>query len=276
MSITRRQLRRDILTNLGDLRLLKATASLSNVTFIDTDDLVGETDAYKGREVLFTGGTAANLGEIRYVTGSSTTQRALGFGVSLPATPAVGDECEMINTRGIMVRFAEVHNAINQAIRGISGVALSPATTDEQTFARGTAIELPADFATVENVQYLDSYDSTLWRSVPKAPRINGSGWALDPASRTVVVGGQAAWDLNERTIKVWGLAEPAVLLDDGDETPLDAEWLRVATQAALAFALYLRMPTPERKDALSLLEGKEHRLRRKVVATPGPFSEFL
>ena len=273
MITTRRQLRRDTLKALGDLRILKATNVGDDQRFIDTLNLVAEVDAYRGREVIFTGGTVANLGQMRYVTGSSDEFRALGFGVSLPAATAVGDECEMVNTRGTMYRLADVHDAINQAIRAVGSQTLTPAGSDEQTYARGTAIEVPPEFRTVESVQWLDAWDTTTWRSVPKARRVNGPGWSVDRANRTVVISGDSAWNLNERTIVVRGLAEPSELHDDSDTTTLDPEFLSTYAQALLAKAKFLRMPTPETERTMFALQQLAGSLRRKVVTRRGPFS---
>lgn len=277
MGATRRQIRRDVLRAVGDLRILTATADGSDVTFIDTVSLVGETGAYRGREVIFTGGTTANLGEIRYVTGSSSQQRGIGFGIALPAATATGDEAEMLNTRGTGFRIQDVHDAINQAIRGIANRALVPAGTDDLAYARGNAIIAPADFATIENVQWKRANDQCAeWRSLPKATRPNGFGWSVDPATREVVIAGRPGWWIDGGTVKVWGLAPPPELFDDGDETKLDPEWLTNAAAALLLRARYLRMPTPETERLVYMLSQKADALERRATSRRSPFSVSL
>lgn len=277
MGATRRQIRRDVLRAVGDLRLLKATADGSNVTFIDSVNLVGETGAYRGREVIFTSGTAANLGEIRYVTGSSQQQRGLGFGIALPADTKAGDEAEMLNTRGTGFHLQDVHDAINQAIRGIAGRALVPAGTDEIAYSRGTAIVVPPEFATIENVQWQPANSQCAeWRTLPKATRVGGFGWSVDPAAREVVIAGKPGWRLDGGLVKVWGLAPPPELLDDADQTALDPEWLTNATAALLLRGRYLRMPTPETERLVYMLSQKADALERRATSRRSPFSVSL
>jgi hypothetical protein len=87
-SVTRRDLRRMILSEVGDIKVLTATANGSNVTFIDATNLIGENNTYIDRQAYFTGGTVANLEELRHVTGSNRDLRAIAFGLSLPAATA--------------------------------------------------------------------------------------------------------------------------------------------------------------------------------------------
>jgi hypothetical protein len=273
---TRKTLRRDILGDLGDVRILTATDDGSDTTFIDTENLFGEVDAYKGREFLLTGGTEANLGEIRYVTGSSASQMAIGFGVSLPADTAEGDEGELINTRGIGFRFRDVHEAINRAIRTVAGDALVPTSVTSATYARGDGIALPDEFATVEYVQWLDPSDDTIWRTVPKAPRLNGAGWAVDRSTRTVVIGGSWSTTLDGQTVQVWGLAEPAELDSDTDATTINPEYVKVQAEAYLMRALYLKYKTQELGNIATQLRDEAGVLRRRLGFVQGPLSEQL
>lgn len=284
MSITRRQLRRDILKNLGDMRILTATAdSMSNVKFIDTINLVGEVGAYKGREVIFTGGTAANLGLIRYVSGSSSDESAIGFRQSLPAEPIAGDECEMVNTRGIGYRIADVHDAINQSIRQVAGRELGSLSSVDSDYAYGTAITVPAEFVTVEDVQWQDPYDTVRFHALPKASRPNGKGWWVDRATRTVQITGRIrhlnGWwceDGPTRSVRVWGLAQPAELYDDDDQTDLDPMWLIANTLSLLLRGRYYRMPTPETERLMYDAVQEARSLIARVTARRSPFSEAL
>ena len=60
---TRREIRRRILSRLGDFLLVTATEDGSTTTLIDRIHLIGEPDAYRGRQIMFTGGTVENLGQ---------------------------------------------------------------------------------------------------------------------------------------------------------------------------------------------------------------------
>jgi hypothetical protein len=241
---TRRSLVQDVLRTLGDLRVLTATRDGSDVTFYDDANLAGEPGAYTGREVLFVSGTADNIGKLRYVTGSA--DRGIGFGVSLPAATATGDEAWVVNTRGVGYRFQDVYDAINQAIRAIRDRSPVPATTDSVTYGEGDAIVVPPEFVRVENVQWQDEYDTDLWRPVVKTKRPNGTGWWLDRASRSVFIGGSPAESMDGRTVRIWGLAEPAELYDDDDTTGIHADWLTKQAAATIARARFMRAPTPE------------------------------
>lgn len=273
MGTTRRQLRRDILRDLGDLRLLRATAVGTNVTLTDSVNLIGEVNAYAGREVLFSAGTAANIGEIRHVNGSSATSRSIGWGVSLPAATAVNDEAEMINTRGLGFRFQDVHDSINRAIRSVKDQALVQVGVDTQAYVRGNALSIPPEFRRVEGIQWQSASDPTIWHWIAKAPRANGHGWWVDESDRTIVVNGTPAWTVDGRTIKLWGLAEPAELHDDDDETEIDYDWLVFAAQSTLARARHMRMPTPENERLLFFLTQEAMRLRGRVITPVSGFS---
>lgn len=282
--VTRRQLRRDILKNLGDMRILTATAdSMSNVTFIDTINLVGEVGAYKGREVIFTGGTPANLGLIRYITGSSSDESAIGFRQVLPAEPVAGDECEMLNTRGIGYRIADVHDAINQSIRQVAGRELGAIATVDTSYAYGTAITVPDSFVTVEDVQWQDPYDTAYFHAIPKASRPNGKGWWVDRATRTVKITGRIRFlndwwceDGTARSVRVWGLSKPAELYNDDDETKIDPMWLIANSLSLLLRGRYYRMPTPETERLLYDAVNEARSLIARVTARRSPFSESL
>lgn len=284
MAITRRELRRYILRSVGDLRLLTATAdSGTNVLFVDTVNLTGEVGAYNGREVLFTGGTAANLGAIRYVIGSSSTARNIQFGIPLPANVMMGDEAELVNTRGVGFRIQDVHDAINQSIASISEVGyLEPAATTDVTYTRGTAIALPPEYVTVEDVQWLDSYDATRFHTIPKSPKPNGKGWWIDHASRTLHITGNLPrlngypGDSTTRSVRVWGLAAPAKLYDDNDQTNINVGWLIANCQAILLKGRYYRMPTAETERLMYDSIQEARGLLPRSTARRGPFSETL
>lgn len=271
---TRRQLVNDVLRTLGDLRVLVATRTGTDVTFYDDASLNGEPGAYTGREVLFVAGTAANAGEVRYVTGSAT--RGIGFGVALSAATAVGDECWMVNTRGIGYRFQDVYDAINQAIRAARRHGPVPTAADTSVYATGDGIAVPPNFVSVENVQWQDQWDDTIWRQVTKARRPNGKGWWVDRSTRSVYVGGNPAATLDGRTVKLWGLAEPEELYDDDDETTIDPDWLTKTVALIIARGRFMRSPTPESERTMMTIAQESGGLRPLMVTRRSPFSEAV
>lgn len=273
---TRRTLRRSTLRGLGDLRLLTATSDGSDVDFRDTVNLTGEPGIYRGREVILVQGTADNIGEIRYVTGSSQQLFAVGFGVALPAFTAEGDVAEMVNTRGTGFHIQEIHDAINQAIRNIGDRALVPVPMETLAYATGDEIALPAEFQTIEDVQWQDESDPDEWHSIRKAPRNTGAGWSVDRAGRSVSLAGAIATTIDGRTVRVWGLAEPEELYADSDETTIDPEYLTMQARANLALERFMRSPTPETERVSFLFEQRAGALRAKTVTRRSPFSQEL
>lgn len=274
MPTTRLTLVQDTLKSLGDLRILTATRDGSDVILWDDVNLAGEPGAYAGREVKFISGTALNIGAVRYVTGSA--DRGIGFGVALSAATAVGDVAWMVNTRGIGYRFADVEDAINQAIRDARQHGPVPTSTDTEDYDRGDAIAIPDGWVSVENLQWQDEQDTTKWRVIPKARRNNGNGWWVDRFARVVYVGNNQGYKLDGRTLKLWGLIEPEELDDDDDETSVNANWLAKTAAANLARGKFLRTPTPETERSYFSLLSESAALRPLIVTRRSPFSESL
>lgn len=272
MGTTRRQLVTDTLDILKDLRVLTATRDGADVTFYDDKNLVGEPGSYTGREVLFVAGTAANIGEVRYVTGSALN--GIGFGLSLPATTATGDECWMVNTRGIGYRFDDVYRAINQAIRAARHYGPVVAGSDTVVYASGDAVAIPPEFVRVENVLWQDGNDDAVWRTIVKARTPHGSGWWIDKASRTIHIGGNAATKIDGRTVKIWGLAEPAELHSDDDETEVNGDWIAHTAAWTIARGRFMRSPTPETERTMFSAGSEAASLRPLIVTRRGPFGE--
>jgi hypothetical protein len=271
---TRRKLVLDIMKGVGDLRVLTATRDGTDVQFYDDANLSGEPGAYTGREALFVAGTLANVGALRYVTGSA--DRGIGFGVALPVATAEGDECWMANTRGVGFRFQDVHDAINRAINIAREHGPVPTSIDSSVYATGDGIAVPPSFVSVENVLWQDPNDETVWRSVAKAKRAGGKGWWVDRATRTVQIGGGPAITINGQTVNVWGLAEPAELYDDDDTTTISADWLVTQAQEIMLEGRFFRNPTPETERTMFSLVQKATGLRPLIVTRRSPFSEAL
>lgn len=278
MATTLRQLRRDVLRELGDIRILTATADGEEDTFVDATNLTGGVNAYAGRLVLFTDGTPANLGEQRYVVVSSRTSHSLGFSDPLPAPTAIGDECELIDTKAIGFTFQDVKEAINICLRSLELDGLVAADDADLAYAYGTGLAIPDEFRSVEYVYRQDTYDSVLWHRVPKALKVNGSGWWVDRVNRMVYVTGSYGRNHTGQTFRLAGLMSVPTLDGDDDETTVDYEWLIAAVQAKLAKARWLRMGGKERETErmVYILNQKADAMRARVLARRSPFSELL
>lgn len=274
--VTRRDLRRQVLRGVGDLVVLTATADGTNVSFPDYINLVGEVNRYKGQRVIITGGTPENIGQERYVQGSSNTYRLLDFGVDLPAQVHLGDEAELFSDLGKGYRFQDVNEAINQSISSVRNTALVPAEFDSPSFVQADGIEIPVNYRTIEYVKWLQTTnDATCdqWRSVMKAKKPGGTGWWVNRATRTIEING---WDWNivaGRSIRVTGLVSPDLLYDDDDMTDLDEEWLVMSAQAIMTRARYFRMATPETERLMYMMSSEATRLTPKARQWLGPYS---
>lgn len=222
---TRKALRRRVLRRFGDLVVATATANGTTTTFTDTETLYGESSRYAGRHAYVAGGTAANLGKVRYVEGYNGTTQTLTFQTALPAATAEGDEIELTNAFGMGVTHDLVHEAINWAIALSRPYALEPAETDLGTFDGLTPLALPSEWAGVESVHYQHPLTDA-WHPVQRARKQGKHGWAVDHANRTLTITGHPGARLEDVAIKAYGWTEPGELSSDSDETSVDLEWL--------------------------------------------------
>ncbi len=235
--ITRKLLRRRVLAKFGDLTVLTATATGSTTTLKDTTRIVGEPSRFAGRQVLFTGGTAGNLGLIRYITASSRDTNTITFSQALPSATASGDEAEMTNAHGLGVTFDAVHDCINTAIAIAQSVALVPllATAADPFDGETTrSIALPDTFVGVNRVQY-QLAETGEWKNLRHAAASGQDGWSVDRTTREITVAGSIADRINGLPVRVYGFAVPSPLTTDDDLTQVDLDWLLNETCSLLA-----------------------------------------
>lgn len=226
--MNRRTLRRRVLHELGDLRLLTATDAGDPTTFIDTVNLWGEPGHYAGRLAYVSGGTPANLGQMRQVKGSSQQAMSLTLVAPLPAATAAGDEIELVNTFGMGWTFENIHHAINATIDEARDAALVPLTADSaEAFDQDgdRTVAIPAEWAGVERVQVIDETSGHLI-NVRRAGVIGANGWAINHADRTLLINGEQARAAHNRIVRLYGYGYPPPLATDDDETGVDPEWL--------------------------------------------------
>ncbi len=268
--ITRKTLRRRILQELGDLITLTATADGSNQTFIDQRRLIGEPDAYRGQQCLFTS-PGLNYAEERYVTGSSRSTRSITFDFALPGATLTGDEAELANFRGIGYRFAEVHRAIETAIENAADTATEPVVMlVDSAFARvpGT-VTIPDDWVGITGVQFQNDSDSP-WQNLTYSSRILGSGWSVDRANRVIHVGGERGYRIDEKSLQIMGMRRPSPPETDDDLIGVNAEWLTAECVAHLSMAAYRRNPNQERQSVMAMDYQQAGILRSRVLKRSG------
>lgn len=279
MAVTRKEIRRAAIRDLGDILIATATADGTDVSLIDTTNLTGPAQAYLARQILFTGpNDSDNLGEQRYCTQSSAINRSIAWGVALPADTAEGDECELLNTRATGFRFQDVHEQINSCIRSVAKDALFPVQPFTVEFTYGTPIEIPELWSSVEYVRRLDTCDTSTdtWRVIHKSPREHGDGWWIDKATRQINVTGSEGYSYSGATMKVWGLGSHAEVFDDRDPILLDEDWLVSAVQARLARAKHMRQPMTETERVMYGLQQNAAVAHPRVLTSRSAFSVLL
>lgn len=262
--LTRREIRRMVLARIGDLTITTATAPSGSAQWVDTVALTGEAGQWAGRELLVTGGTPENIGQVRAITGSNR-QATIQFSQALPADVAVGDEAEIINTRGGGFRFQQVHAAIDSCL--VEANVQVPVVADvTDPFDRTTrTVTIPDTFNEIFGVQYQSVTGSGTegWLNVKRAKTLGDDGWAVDHATRTVTVGGGTGSGLDGATVRLHGLGRVPLPVHDDDVVAVDPSWI---TYAASAFLLLnaiggARSMTPEWERKGSLFQQEADRL---------------
>ncbi len=238
---TRRELRRMVMSKVGDLTLSTATANSGSSTWVDRLNVVGDAGRYAGREILITAGTPGNIGQVRYVSGSSK-QGTLQFSDALPFPVFAGDEAEIINTRGGGFTFQEVHRALDHCL-AVARIQ-TPIMAEAGSFAvTERDIPIPSEFSEIDTVQYKDpDDDETGWRTLHSSRSRGTDGWHVDHANRTLVISGRSGHWIDGMDIRIygWGLAPP--LVNDDDMIDVHPEWI---VNAAAAFLLLQAIGTP-------------------------------
>lgn len=247
MAVTRRQLRQAVGQQLGDLVVLTATedSPLASI-FIDRVNLVLDSRAYQGRQIVMSGGNVANLGLIRRVTGSSRDYHSITLDADLTEAPVEGDSADMMNWRGVGWTISDYNMAINAAIRNAGDtrymVPLTQEIAAEDYNTTTGKITTPDNFVFVDEVAYKIEYaDYTHWEDVFPGRIGTSHGWQEGPMDGTVEIGTDFsidAYDYYSRvdnfyattvetpTFRVRGWGRPSELATDDDETDIPTSWL--------------------------------------------------
>lgn len=273
---SRLDLRRQVSDLLGDLKIATATSGGSTTTFVDASRLAAPLNAFMGREALFTGGTVANLGQVRFVSGS-TTGGQLTF-AALPSATAANDEIELRNVRHQGWGADEIHRAINTALSDAWAGIWEPVQETLSTFSAASGVanaafsvnsptlDLPNSFAYVFSVEWQDSLG--YWHSVPPTTMTDEPGWVLVPGGQ-VQINGNWAWDADGAAIRITGYKRFAPLLTDADTTTVNAEWLRHQAAAYLLLQGRERMGDNNRAQLYLTYQSRADRLRDLLSGAP-------
>lgn len=220
--VTLRQLIRDVARLVRDFREAVATHPGSTTTFRSTSDLYEDSSFFRGAEAVFTGGTAANIGQRRRVASSDIATQTVTFvEPPLPAAVAAGDTIWLINLHGQGWRYTEYKEAINQAIReSFPALRLPYSEVLPSAYTLGQPVPIPATFTHLHTVEWQDT-DGT-WHALRHGP----DGWLLDLGQRVVLLSGTGAQAANGRLLRLTGFARHAELINDDDVTTAFPEYV--------------------------------------------------
>jgi hypothetical protein len=241
VATTRRQIRQDVGTQLGDMIVSVATAEGTTTSFTDANTLVLPTNEYKGRTIWFSDGTASNLEASRKINASATS--SVSWAVALPAVPAIGDEAELWNLRGTGWEPQEINRLISIAHREAQEHLPIEAESDEFTWdADDPFLNIPENMIAVTGVHWQEP-NTENWRTLPMAKRIGAHGYRVIRHNRTIEILGYPQYALDTRTMVIQGYQRESDLEDDTDETAVNREYLVARVCELACSALLMRSP---------------------------------
>jgi hypothetical protein len=231
-----RDLRRLIGDKTGDLLVLEATeVSASESTFTDAAHLADRGDdaaSIVNRLLYFSEGTADNLQHEAAVTSYASASRTLTFQPDAPAIPQAGDVAELWSVAERIGSISAIHRLINHSIDAVKDIAGEEVYDEAQTYdARTNSLTIPATWAEFGGAEYLPPSTSTFRRE------LRPSQMRVQPALRTVRLSGRGMGWAHRRSVYLFGYLRCLPLVDEDDETPVDAEWIVESVAEALTLA---------------------------------------
>lgn len=273
--MSRRDLRRAILEELGDLVLTTATASTGSSQWEDVDRLsFGDSSRYAGRELYVTRSAGNNAGQLRAIEGSNGQGR-LQLTRALPDSVVEGDEAEIVNTYGMGVTIDRVHRSINTALMEAQVDVRASATISDAFDVTTRSFDIPPQFTAVDGLHYTLPTDSATQgiREVQHAKTMGSLGWYVDRANRRVYIGGYPGLMMDGGTITLRGWGTPPPLETDDDIAPIHPEWIiaEVASALLLRSIGTARSISPEWERKGFFLAQKAERLRDTIRPRRSP-----
>ncbi|HXG72831.1 MAG TPA: hypothetical protein VNJ04_19725 [Gemmatimonadaceae bacterium] len=227
--LTRLELRFQIARDLGDFHDATATSAGTQSSMIDTVTFAREVNHFSGMQLHMVSGTAANIGQTRFIQSSSNDSQNVSFTPPLPANTAIGDVAHLYNLRNRGWLLDEYNAAINAAIDRVGELhGAVPYALDVTTpFVRTTPyIPIPEPFSEFSGIEYTDRQG---YRHM-----IPPKYWDVDRAAMEVHIKDTFAHRLNGRTYRLKGRARPATLATDSQRTDVYSEWLVAEAKAIL------------------------------------------
>jgi len=243
VAVTRKQIRQDVLTELGDGFVATATDAGTTTQFVDSNTLVLPTSEYRGRTIWFSGGTMANLEASRKINGSSGS--SVQWGVALPAPTAPGDQAEFWNYRGTGWEPQEVNRLIQIAHRDAQEHLPIADVSDEKAWSASVgSLAIPDHIIAVTGVQYYDLHQNT-WRNIDRATRPASPGYWVEKHDRTITINGRLRFALDTYAVRIRGYAREEELTADDKTTQVNREYLVARVCELACAALLLRTEDP-------------------------------
>lgn len=238
MGTSLRTLRRAVGRHLSDLTVLTATAAGSTTKMIDNRRLTAGDDIWRGCDLYFVDGTAANIGEVRRSIASNRSDHSITWSVELDEATAEGDVVEVWNQRSIGWNPLDVNDAINDVI-----TLKTDPTFNVPTFATAAAtfdpdsptVTIPTTLNRIYAVEYQDP-DDDAWIAIPRASGPGGYGYHVNLGQGTVTItGADITYRAEDQAVRFRGYGILPALEDDDDETEINnAEWIVYEAVAAL------------------------------------------
>lgn len=224
MGTTRATLRRAVGRLCGDLIVATATSSGSPTTFVDNVRLIAGDDALVGRQVYWAASASGttNDGSVRRVSSNDEASGTITVSTAWGAASAVDDVIELYASRSVSPSVEEIHDKLNEVIRGVADLNLlltedTPANFDPLD----PYIDLPAGWVGFVKAMWQDS--NGLWHDVPKA------NTRLHPFLATygqVELVNESRWLANGHDVMLVGVTQAQTLSSDSDSTPLNSDYL--------------------------------------------------
>jgi hypothetical protein len=223
------ELRRRLGYRLGDVIVATATEAGTTTTFVDEKTLRRADNAYRSWEAYISSAAiAANVGETRFVQGSTQSGGVITLQPELPGSTAYGDVIELHGSAGVGWYVAEKHAAINDAIAqaGTMGGIETTATATDLFSRDSPLVTVPSQFRFLHHIEWLDSYGHG--NSIPYAKGRNKSGWWTN-RNGEIEISGDYRESADGTYIRFWGHGDHVPLEAEDDATLVNATWIIAA-----------------------------------------------
>lgn len=234
---TRSGLRRRIGVLIGEVLVVKCTATGTTTTAIDTRNLVRQDGAFVGRQLwIAAAASSQNVGLTARITANSKSLASITFSPALPAATQTGDIIELWNERDTGPTVEEVHEMMNFHIKSVADKTLSP-TLNLLTGSFNASVPvltLPLTWETFVAAEWQD--EMGIWHRIPPADI------RVDQTSRTIELRNHSRHVANKRPLRARGATRAIELDSEIATTDVDTEWLVYQTAASLMFSSSHRM----------------------------------